>query len=341
MNSSTRLRYLLSFALVLLIVCLVTNWAPIMEAIFHEEAKAAASRRDEALQVLLGQFDTSSLTVPKDDILRGGPGKDDIPALTNPNVENADKVEFLSPEDRLVGITVNGESRAYPIRLLTWHEIVNDNLGSIPVAVIYCPLCDSVSVVDRRMNGETLDFGVSGLLYNSNVLLYDRTHHALWSQVGFEAVSGPHAGNSLRHLLFEVMAFEQWIAKYPASTVATFETNHRRDYERNPYEEYLAGDVLKFPAKGADDRRLRQKEPVVGVQIGNVERAYPLSRIAEMPNGQVEEDWGEGRVVIEALDGGRRLRIVEVPENALVVQTFWFAWNAFHPETTIFEPAGR
>jgi len=140
------------------------------------------------------QFDLRNLTIPMDQLLHGGPPKDGIPALTEPKTVRVARADFLLPDDRIVAVTKNDESRAYPIRLLNWHEIVNDTLGGVPIAVVYCPLCDSVTVVDRRMDGAALEFGVSGMLYQSNVLMYDRTHNALWSFIR----SGSHG---LRRIL--------------------------------------------------------------------------------------------------------------------------------------------
>lgn len=341
MRSGTRLRYLVALALVLFVAGLAVNWDLIDQSITGEKAEAAgigSTSKGGGLRSFLEQFAVDNLTISQAEILRGGPAKDGIPAITGPQVTKGGKADFLDPRDRVVGITIDGEARAYPIRLLNWHEIINDQLGDVPIAVVYCPLCDSVSVVDRRMADKTLEFGVSGLLHNSNVLLYDRRDNALWSQVGFEAISGPHAGHALRHLPFDLTTFEQWRARYPDSTVATFETGHRRSYDRNPYGSYFASEELMFPATGADDRRLRRKEPVVGVQLGEMERAYPVRAIADAPGGRIEERVGDGRVVVEVLDAGQDVRVIEVPEGALVVHTFWFAWVSFHPQTTIFEP---
>ncbi|MBI4557092.1 MAG: DUF3179 domain-containing protein [Candidatus Hydrogenedentes bacterium] len=334
------MKYLFAITLLLLVVALAANWSLIGVAVTGQEAEAAgmdSTSKITGLNSFLGQFDTKNLAIPQAEIRRGGPAKDGIPAITDPRVTNAGNVHFLGPADRVAGVAVDGEARAYPIRLLNWHEVINDRLGSVPLAVIYCPLCDSVSVVDRRIDNETLEFGVSGLLLDSNVLLYDRTDNALWSQVGFEAISGPHAGHSLRHLPFDLTTFEQWNTKHPNSTVVTFETGHRRNYRENPYGRYFDSDDLMFPAKGADDRRLPRKEPVVGIQVGGAERAYPVRQVADAPDGRIEELVGDGRVIIEALDDGRYVRVVEVPDSALVVHTFWFAWISFHPQTTVFE----
>lgn len=122
--------------------------------------------------VALAQFNTYDLTIPREQILSGGPPKDGIPSLTDPKAGVVEDSQYADG-DRMVVVTVGDMTRAYPIRILNWHEAINDELGGVPIAVIYCPLCDSVSVVDRRLSDDTLEFGISGLLHNSNVLLYE------------------------------------------------------------------------------------------------------------------------------------------------------------------------
>ena len=134
------------------------------------------------------EFDVSNATIPVDQILPGGPGKDGIRALTDPGFDDADAAGWLKADDRVIGVTMGNESRAYPLRILDQHEIVNDVVADSPIAVTYCPLCDSALVFDRRVGDETLELGVSGLLYNSNVLMFDRrpkdAKESLWSQMG-------------------------------------------------------------------------------------------------------------------------------------------------------------
>lgn len=354
MRSGVRLRYLLAVALLLSVVALVMNWSKVraivtrspVEAAGGESVRSTGGSRDfrefffgsvGGGRSFLEKFDTENLATPQSEILRGGPPKDGIPAITKPRVVEVNEAEFLDPQDRVVGVEINGTARAYPIWLLNRHEIINDELESVPVAIIFCPLCDSVSVVVREIDGQLLEFGVSGLLHNSNVLLYDRTDDALWSQIGFRAISGPHAGRALDHLPFELTTLERWATKHPDSTVVKLESEYRRNYDDNPYDRYLKSDDLMFPASGDSDGRLPKKEAVVGVQMNGIERAYPVRAIANAPGGRIEDRIGDERIVIEALDEGRHVSVVEVPENALVAHTFWFAWASFHPQTTIFE----
>jgi hypothetical protein len=283
----------------------------------------------------LRQFNTENLQIPAEEIHAGGPGKDGIPALVAPHTSPVRAADFLRADDRVVGITLNGEARAYPIRLLNWHEVVNDELAGVPFAIIYCPLCDSVSVIDRRVEGNSYTFGVSGLLYNSNVLLYDRTDDALWSQIAMAAVSGPNAGKTLRHMEFDLTTFERWQNAHPDGTVATFRTGHRRDYARNPYERYFQTDQLMFPVK-QEDPRLPGRTRVVGVKFAEHVKAYPLDEIRNSPESTLRVTLGDAVLVLQAGDEEGTVNIIDAPEEAQVVHTFWFAWAAFHPDTEIY-----
>ncbi len=210
-------------------------------------------------------FNTENLQINWRDVRAGGPPKDGIPALTLPAFVPVQATGYFREDDRVVVVDIEGDVRGYPFSILNWHEAVNDVVGGVPLAVIYCPLCDSVSVVDRRIQGDTLEFGISGLLYESNVLLYDRTHNALWSQVGLEAVSGPYAGQSLKHQPWSIMRFDTFRQQHPDAEVLSMDTGHQRNYAHNPYQRYFESGRLMFPVSKRD-RRLPDKEPVIGIR---------------------------------------------------------------------------
>jgi len=299
-------------------------------------ARAAPNRPDP-----LDAFNTKNLRVESDRIRSGGPPKDGIPSLTDPAFVPAAEADFLQDRHRVVSVTIDGKTRAYPLNILNWHEAIHDTLGGTPILVVYCPLCDSVSVVDRRLDGRTYEFGISGLLMNSNVLLYDRTDEALWSQVRLTAISGPNAGRSLRHLDgWSMMTFGQWKREHPNARIVSAKTGYRRNYRENPYGGYFANDRLMFPASPSDER-FSNKTRVVGVKLGDVARAYPLKRIREAADGRVTDTIGGGRLVLEAGRAPGMVRVVEAPEQAAVVHTFWFAWYAFHPQTQVYEAASK
>ena len=298
------------------------------------KAAALAVQRRDTLAYATAFFNTGDLVLSAEQILYGGVLKDGIPSLTDPDTTAVGDAAFLPPDARVVGVTVGDESRAYPISVLMWHEVINDELAGVPIAVVYCPLCDSVSVVERRLGDQTYMFGVSGLLRNSNVLMYDRTDDALWSQLGGQAVSGPNAGRSLRHLPWELTTFGAWSDTHPDATVVSFDTGWDRDYTRQPYGDYFESDRLIFPIERRDDR-LGVKEQIVGVAIDTTAKAYPVAAIAQAPGGTVRDSIGGQTLVLESgADGG--VRIVQAPQDAQVVHTFWFAWAAFYPQTEVW-----
>lgn len=282
-------------------------------------------------------FDLTGLTVQ---LSQGGLGKDGVPAITDPAIVAIADAEAWPEDARIVGVEINGETRGYPLAILNWHECINDTLGGVPIAVTFCPLCDSVSVVDRRLPGrsEPVEFGISGMLTNSNLLLYDRVDDSLWSQVKLEAISGPNVGRSLDHLTgWEISRWNQWRAEHPEATVVqpTLAPEHQRDYSAEHFTAYIETDRLMFPIV-RDDDRLPRKTKVVGVRQGDETRAWPIAWIAAQSGGRVSEAWGGGTVELQA-DAGGGVEVVAVPHGAAAVHTFWFAWAAFHPHTSLAE----
>ena len=157
-------------------------------------------------------------------------------------------MDWLEPDDRVIMVEIDGEVLAAPFKILNYHEVVNDRVGGEPVAATYCPLCDSATVISREVTHDgktqTLEFGVSGALYNSNVLMYDRTHKGLWSQLAMKAVTGPMAGTQLDHLPVRVLPWSAFLAEYPEARVVSRETGHQRPYERSAYQRYFSDDAL-------------------------------------------------------------------------------------------------
>jgi hypothetical protein len=281
-------------------------------------------------------FDVANSLVPREKIFAGGPPKDGIPALTEPRMVAAEEAIYLSGRDRVIGVMQGEESRAYPLKILNYHEIINDRLGSVPIAITYCPLCDSAAVFDRRFDNKEREFGVSGLLYNSNVLMYDRSPgvESLWSQLMGKGIAGPAAQKSLITLPLELTSWTEWKAKHPQSLVLSNETGHQRDYDRDPYAGYFQRADLMFPAEPVSDR-LRVKERVLGVWVEDTFRAYPESAFNRRKT-RIEDDFGGKRLVLEFAPGPRSIRIIEADKGVEWMYSLWFAWYAMHPETTIY-----
>lgn len=284
-------------------------------------------------------FDTSRHSVPLDEILAGGPPKDGIPAISAPRFVAADAATFLPSDDRVIGVDQEGVVKAYPLRILNWHEVVDDAIGTSPIAVTYCPLTGSAIVYDRRVNGQTLLFGVSGRLYQSNLLLYDQQSESLWSQLKAEAVTGAHTGARLQAIPSVTTTWADWRHVHPDTVVLSPETGYQRDYGRDPYAGYHASPELMFPVAHVD-ARLPAKQKVLGVQVGSVSKAYPLVQLAA--SRHAEDALGATRLRTTYDPQADRAEAVDVesgnPWPSVVV--YWFAWSAFHPDTTIWQGSG-
>lgn len=308
----------------------------------EQSAGTGAEVRQVALQPgrSLG-FDLSNVSIPAAEIRPGGPPKDGIPALTNPRFVSAGEARYLRPTDRVIGVVVGEEARAYPLRILNYHEIVNDRVSEQPLVVTYCPLCDSAAVFDRKTPLGEREFGVSGLLYNSNVLMYDRggRPEGLWSQVKSEGVSGPAVEKSLQPLPLELTTWQQWQRRHPGTKVLSVRTGHNRDYSRSPYGDYLDSIRLIFPVNPQSDR-LPTKERVLGVWTDAGARAYPES-VFSRQRTRVEDELDGKTFVVQFDPESRSLRVEKAEEGVNWMYSLWFAWYAFYPETTVFEPHSR
>jgi len=281
-------------------------------------------------------FDLSNASIPADEIKDGGPPKDGIPSIDDPQFKKASSVD-LDMGSRVLGVMVNGIAKAYPIFIMNYHEIVNDRFGDQPVVVTYCPLCGSGIAFDAEVEGKARTFGVSGLLYNSDVLLYDRQINSLWSQIMKEAVAGPLVGEKLSMLPTLNTSLGEWMQKYPDTWVLTEETGYQRDYSRNPYPGYDRSAQLYFEVEERDDR-YHPKETVIGLEINGVFKAYPLTELEKVQQSTIEDHFQGKDFTITYHSKSESAEISDAQGNVLpTVSTFWFAWYAFHPETEVFQ----
>ena len=240
----------------------------------------------------------------------------------------------MKDDDLVVSFTHAGETRAYPLRILVWHEIVNDRFGDLAINVSYCPLCGSAMVFDRTVDGRTLEFGVSGLLYQSDVLMYDRQTESLWSQLEMAAVSGPQVGRKLTLLPAQHLTWRAWKKAFPNGLVLSTATGFDRDYGRQPYSDYEQSPRLMFPVNSYR-QDLPTKAWVAGVFVNGAARAYPHDRL---PDGQVVEDTVGGMAVRLRFDRANRHLVLTDAEGTPVPYTpaYWFAWQTFHSDTTVW-----
>jgi len=282
------------------------------------------------------EFDLSRHSVPLEEILSGGPPKDGIPALLSPQFVSAAAATWLRPDESVVGIastTAGQPDKAYPLRILTWHEIVNDEVGDQPLAVTYCPLTGSVRVFDRRRGDTTLTLGVSGRLYDSNLLMYDHQSQSLWSQLGAKAVTGEQLESTLSELPAVVTSWSSWRSGHPGTVVLSLDTGYSRDYNRDPYENYaLSGSLMFRPSHRS--ALYHNKDKVLGIVIDGQARAYPFPEL-EHRRQPLEERFA-GKMIRVEFDGSSATAYVD---GRLLSGTslYWFAWYTFHPDTTVWK----
>lgn len=328
--------------------------------------------------------------VPPSDLISGGPPPDGIPALDAPTFLPVEAVTGLAEDEPVLSLEVDGEARAYPVRILIWHEIVNDTIAGVPVAVTYCPLCNSALAFDRRLQERVLSFGTSGMLYNSDLVMYDRQTESLWPQLEGRAVIGRLTGAELDRLPIQTVRWADFRDAHPGAWVLSEDTGFDREYGSNPYVGYDNMDEAPFLFDGTAPATLPVKARVVGLGEGASAVAVALEKLAEdrivatsvggesvvlfyepdltsaldaeslaeskavgstgafrpeVDGEPLTFNW-DGKAITDretgstwsilgkALDGplaGRRLEPVEH------VDTFWFAWSAFQPETTVID----
>lgn len=290
--------------------------------------------------VEMNGFDLGNAQIPIAAIERGGPPRDGIPALDAPRFTAVAQTHWLKPQDRVLGIHHNGVARAYPVAILNWHEIVNDRIGGKPVAVTYCPLCGSGVAFSAHLEERDLHFGVSGLLYNSDVLLYDRETESLWSQILGKAISGKLAGAALERIPLLHTTWQDWRDRFPQGEVLSTETGFRRDYSRNPYQGYEGSRRIWFSVSGQDER-LHPKAWVIGVEIEGAFKAYPFDELA-LTNGEVSDTLGGEAITLHYDSAHRSAWVTDAQGKTIAAVTaYWFAWQAFHPDTALFTANGH
>ena len=222
--------------------------------------------------------DTTKRIIKLSELKPTSSGKYGIPALRVPVFSVPAIAEtWLGSNEPVISVVIGNQSRAYPLQILLWHEIVNDTIDRVQVAVTFCPLCYSANVFDRRVEGRGYSFGVSGLLRHSGLVMYDRRTESLWQQITGEAIVGKMVGSQLKRLPAQIISFEQFRSAHKDGLVLSRKTGYRRPYGENPYPGY--DDISNSPSRyhGEGDERLRPMEKVVGVTIADLDKAYPYS----------------------------------------------------------------
>ncbi|MCP5150864.1 MAG: DUF3179 domain-containing protein [Ectothiorhodospiraceae bacterium] len=268
--------------------------------------------------------DFSKASVALDEIQSGGPPKDGIPPIDRPRFDDvATAGGWLDRLEPVIVVGVGDDVRAYPLQVLTWHEIVNDTVGGTPVAVTFCPLCNASIVFDRRLDGRLLDFGTTGKLRMSDLVMYDRQTETWWQQFTGEAIVGELTGAVLTRVPASIVAFEDFAAAHPAGKVLNRDTGHRRSYGRNPYRGYDSIEDRPFLFHDPVDPRLPPMERVLNVSVAGRHRLYPLSALRGKP--VLNDRVGDLDVVVLSRDDSRSV----LDADAIAASRLVPAANAF------------
>ncbi len=277
------------------------------------------------------------------EILSGGPPKDGIPAIDNPQFRAVSQISDLGDQEPVIVLKLNDEAKAYPLRIMMWHEIANDEIGGVPVTVTYCPLCNAAVVFDRRINGEVLDFGVSGKLRHSDMIMYDRQTESWWQQFVGRGIVGKMTGMELTRLPARVIPFSAFRASYPDGKVLVAPNPNARRYGENPYVKYDSSEN-PFLYRGRYDGPGQPLSYVVAVG----KDAWLLEDLRKkniIEHGDLRLEWREGmNSALDAsrVDQGRDVGFITAQrktgsgyEDIPYDTTFAFAFKAFHPDGII------
>ncbi|MDN5212196.1 DUF3179 domain-containing protein [Fulvivirgaceae bacterium BMA12] len=236
--------------------------------------------------------------IPVNEVRDGGPGKDGIPALQDPDFLEAGQASYLREDDLVVGYKRGNDIRAYSHNVLDWHEIVNDQVGDFPVAITYCPLTGTAIGWGRSVDGNTTTFGVSGLLYNTNLIPYDRSTDSNWSQMRLECVNGSLIGNKVETFQVVETTWGTWKSMYPSTRVISNVTGFNRNYSVYPYGDYRTNHNNLIFSISPDDNRIPRKDRVLGVIVNDEAKVYEISKLKSQVIAINDEFNGDKLVVV-------------------------------------------
>ena len=292
--------------------------------------------------------DFSKSIISASELMSGGPPKDGIPAIDNPIFQKVETIQDIGGQEPVIVFEHNKIARAYPIRILMWHEIVNDKIEDFPIAVTYCPLCNSAVVFDRQFDGQILDFGVSGLLRNSDLVMYDRQSQSWWQQFTGQGLVGQYAGENLKMLPSTIMAFADFKEKFPIAEVLVPNQSSQRDYGRNPYVGYdsaktpflFSGDLPKGIEPMERVIYIRDQKEAIAISLNLLKEKQVMSRNgyqiswekglnSALDHRQINQGRDVGKIKVEKQDSQANWR------PALHDITFAFVVHSFDPNVEI------
>lgn len=328
-------QFLLPVATAAAILAAATVWSGCQSLTSRQSPKPAPGPDDAEKGIEVTPEGVRYLVDP-DKLTSGGPPKDGIPSIDKPKyvtVKEADA--WIQDNELILAIQHKGITRVYPLQIMVWHEIVNDVIGGDPMLITYCPLCGSGIAFERKINGEEVEFGVSGKLYNSNLVMYDRKTDSYWTQIDGEAIIGELTGEKLKAVSIDTVVWRDWKEAASDSEVLSQDTGFNRSYGRDPYGSYYEDSFIFFPLENEDDR-IHPKTVIFGIEVNGVYKAY---REDDLKEKDVIEDEIDGRKIkVERSEAGVvTITDVAADEEIVKERDFWFAWYAFHPDTDLYQ----
>ena len=276
-------------------------------------------------------FILTGLDIPFTDILRGGPPKDGIQAIFRPTFIEKEFDKMISSDDIILGVNYNGIQKAYPLFILDRHQVVNDVFNNESVVISYCPLTNHGTAHKTMRSEKEQVFGVSGLLYNCNLLFYDLETESLWSQVLGKAICGKMKGESLHPIQLEIMSWNSWRNQFPATLLLDYPDGQIMPYSDKFYDAYRKSDKIFLSKAGVADM-WAGKEMIIGVEINNKYKAYPISEIEKA--SRLEDVFAGTRIIFE-FNANNETISIESRHTIFSARMYWFAWKLFFPETEI------
>jgi hypothetical protein len=274
--------------------------------------------------------------IDPDKIMGGGPPKDGIPSIDSPKyISITEAKKWISDNELVMFIDYMGIKRIYPLQIMVWHEIVNDIIANEPVLITYCPLCGSGIAYERKINGEEVEFGTSGKLYNSNLVMYDRKTNSYWSQIDGLAIVGDLTGTKLTPISIDTVVWRDIKDIHVDAEVLSRDTGHLRQYGNDPYGSYYEDSFLFFPVEAEDDR-VHPKTIIYGIEVNGVYKAY---KDVDLKNkGFINDVVNKVNIkVTRSEEGFVKIINENNGEEIIKERDFWFAWYAFHPDTLLYE----
>lgn len=279
-------------------------------------------------------------SIPLSKIHSGGPPPEllGIPSIDKPKFISVKKADqFMRDEDMGIAVSVAGIDRFYPSRILVWHEIVNDIIGKQPVLVTFCPLCGTGIVFESIVKGKRTEFSVSGKLWNSNLLMYDRQTKSYWSQILGKAVVGEMTGTKLKLLPHQNVLWEYWKKKYPLGQVLSRETGYHRDYSKSPYGNYARNKRIYFPVDNKD-KRYHPKALTFGIEVKGKYKVYPVIELEKSDSPFADQLAGvEIKVTFHKKNKTIYFKRLDTKTKIVPFYGFWFAWIAVHPKSEVYQ----